>query len=365
MSTICHMYATDSILTFSFPMGSWLGARFRLSILMPVMLMAVAWRLDVVHHPGNVVWAGLAGMIILYSILLHELAHVLAARMTGGDAEDIIVWPLGGLVAARPGPGIGAALFVTFAGPVVNLLVALMCIPALHGAGQLIPLLNPFAGFSVDPNAAWTLTSLRMAFAVNWCLTFVNLIPLIPLDGGHGLRWFLSLRFTDPETRDVMLRIGLVTGLLGMGLGFVCDVSGLVALSAFILVLHIHEAVRSFQSKASASDDSFRGYDFSEGYTSLDRSAPDWSDEGDDAEEESNESAEDFSRTGLLERWRSRREQERQRREAAETLRDESQLDEILEKLHTQGRDALNSAELSVLDRVSRRLRQRNENASA
>lgn len=353
------MYATDSILTFSFPMGHWLGARVRLSILMPVVLLAVIWRMDVVGNPGNIFWALLAGAIILYSVLLHELAHVLAARMTGGDAEEIILWPLGGLIAAQPGPGIRSAFWTTFAGPASNLLVALMCMPPLYSADALIPLLNPFPGFAIEDGPTLGLTSLRIAFAVNWCLALINLIPLVPLDGGHALRWFLSLRFTDMESRDLMLRLGLVASLLGLLIGFVMDVSSLAALSAFVLILHIHETMRSYQTPTLAADESFRGYDFSEGYTSLDRSAPEWTDA------EAGSSEEDFSKSGILERWRSRREEERQRREAEEKRRDDRLLDGILEKLHTHGREALDAAELSVLDRVSQRLRQRNENASA
>jgi hypothetical protein len=127
----------------------------------------------------------------------------------------------------------------------------------------------------------------------------------------------------------------------------VFDISSLVALSAFLLVLHIHEATHWFHP--TEPDESFLGYDFSEGYTSLDRTDDDVDHRSDD----------EVSR-GILERWKARREEEKQRRETEERLVEEQQMDLILEKLHTQGKDALTLRELNVLNRVSARLRQRN-----
>ncbi len=317
---------------------------------MPVVLMAVMWRLY------SLSWGLLAGVVILYTIMLHELAHVLMARLTGGDADDVIVWPLGGLIPVQPGPGLAAAFYASVAGPAANLLLALFCMYPLYSSGELLPLLNPFAGFTVGENDTVAQTAVRMAFVANWCVALINLLPVLPLDGGHLLRAFLGRRFSDPETRDILLRIGLAGSLIGMLAGFVLDVSGVVALSAFVLVLHIHEAVRSYQPPAR--DESFMGYDFSEGYTSLDRSSPDWN----EAEAGDTEQQDDFARTGILERWKSRREEERQRREEEERQQEEKQMDAILEKLHTQGRDALNASELHVLDRASQRLRRRNAN---
>jgi len=162
------------------------------------------------------------------------------------------------------------------------------------------------------------------------------------------------MRYSEVEVRDLVLRCGLVASLSGLLGGFIFDLSGVVALSAFVLVLHIHESLQS-NPATPTRDESFLGYDFSEGYTSLDRSVPDFSEPGESLEQD------DFARTGILDRWRSRREEGRLRRETAERERDEQQLDAILEKLHTQGREALNTSELHLLDRVSARFRQRNQ----
>src|SRR5215207_481582 len=65
--------------------------------------------------------------ILFLVILLHEFGHCFAARWTGGEANEILMTPLGGLAMTmarrRPWP-----TFVTVAGgPLVNVLICLIC----------------------------------------------------------------------------------------------------------------------------------------------------------------------------------------------------------------------------------------------
>ncbi len=85
------MYATDTILTFGFPVGRLGGARFRISVLFPIAAVAIIWRLGSVEH------GLLATGLLLFSVLLHELAHLVVARSTGGEMDEVQLWPLGGL----------------------------------------------------------------------------------------------------------------------------------------------------------------------------------------------------------------------------------------------------------------------------
>ncbi len=122
------------------------------------------------------------------------------------------------------------------------------------------------------------------------------------------------------------------------------NVSAITALSAFILILHIHEVMTA--EPPAAEDHSFLGYDFSEGYTSLERSVEGGLESEDDADRADRDEA---VRTGILERWKSRREEERQRKESEQQEVENQQLDEILAKLHEQGRDALSPANFDSL----------------
>lgn len=51
-------------------------------------------------------WFLLLGPVLLATVLIHELGHCLAARSVGGRAEQILLWPLGGLayIAHDKGP---------------------------------------------------------------------------------------------------------------------------------------------------------------------------------------------------------------------------------------------------------------------
>jgi stage IV sporulation protein FB len=315
------MYATDSFLTFSFPIGRLLGVPLRLSFLIPVVVVAAMWRL------GDPVFGIMVGMILLLSLLLHEVAHLFVARQLDHSPGTIVLWPLGGMSSAAPPSVFRGGMLLAFAGPLVNFIIAGVSGWELHRTGQLNGLLNPFGTFDLKGTGDISASCLMAVFVINWCVGLFNLVPVRPLDAGQALLTFLQLRFVEAEARDLMLRIGLIVSLVGILAGFVFDISSLVALSAFLLVLHIQEATRWFQPHES--DESFMGYDFSEGYTSLDRN-------------ENNEV------------------EERARRDADERQAEVEQVDLILEKLHTQGRGALTYREISLLNRVSARLRHRN-----
>src|SRR4029077_19800622 len=53
-------------------------------------------------------------------VLLHEFGHALACRQTGGIANQIVLWPLGGIALVEPPRRPGAVLWSIAAGPLVN-----------------------------------------------------------------------------------------------------------------------------------------------------------------------------------------------------------------------------------------------------
>lgn len=137
-------------------------------------------------------------VITLFSIvLLHEFGHSLACRQVGGKADQIVLWPLGGLAFVRPPPRPGAELWSIVAGPLVNVVLA----PILWGAFML-------AGSSASEDLSRYLYSTAV---VNTALLVFNLAPIYPLDGGQILRsllWFVVGRGTS-------LLIATVLGFVG------------------------------------------------------------------------------------------------------------------------------------------------------
>ncbi len=92
-------------------------------------------------------------------------------------------------------------------------------------------------------------------------------------------------------------------------------------------------------------EDSLFGYDFSQGYTSLERDeAP---------------TAPPRRRKGWFQRWRERRAALKAQREEEIRVADERRLDELLEKVQREGMGALTDEERRFMKRVSDRYRKR------
>jgi Zn-dependent protease len=107
----------------------------------------------------------------------------LACRQVGGQANQIVLWPLGGVAYVSPPPRPGATLWSIAAGPLVN--VAL--VPVL----TVLMVLGDRFGWNAGAPNAYQLV--RGLWAVNLVMLVFNLLPIYPLDGGQILRsllWF-------------------------------------------------------------------------------------------------------------------------------------------------------------------------------
>src|SRR5271169_354715 len=82
---------------------------------------------------SSVTWNVLEYLALFLIVMLHEFGHSLACRQVGGQANQIVLWPLGGVAYVDPPPRPGATLWSIAAGPLVN--VAL--VPVLLGLGLM------------------------------------------------------------------------------------------------------------------------------------------------------------------------------------------------------------------------------------
>lgn len=155
---------------------------------------------------SSITW-NIAEYLALFAIvLIHEFGHALACRQVGGNANRIVLWPLGGVAYVDPPPRPGATLWSIAAGPLVN--VALL--PVLLGI------------YYQSRALGWPATTPNLyAFvrAVLWIdigLFAFNILPIYPLDGGQILRsllWF-------PLGRARSLMVTTVLGFFGIA-GFI------------------------------------------------------------------------------------------------------------------------------------------------
>ena len=290
--------------------------------------------------------AWLVGTLGLWGvILLHELGHCFTARAVGGDADEVLLWPLGGLASCTH-PNVWQSHFLVAAGgPLVNVAIAVLA----------------YAAFSVigGPGNNVYLNELKWVLVEwNWLLLFFNLLPLYPLDGGrmfHAALWgFLRWRAGGGMAPGAYGRASLITvwttRILG-GLGFVyCLLAGDFFLGMiFLFALSGGEQLRRSVLEG-ASDDYAFGYDFSRGYSSLEGSRRQGMDRGPG-----------FLRrffggfrrrtSGDAPRAESRSAIKAREREAHERRR----VDELLGKISQGGMQSLTGKERRFLEKTSKR----------
>jgi stage IV sporulation protein FB len=339
------MDSRDNPLFWSIPCGNWLMTRVRVSILVPILILC-AW-------PKFGKMAFVMGGLFVVSLLIHEMAHIFAVRLTGGVGNEILIWPLGGLAFVQPAGNFRSQFLTPAAGPFSNLLVcgAICSWAPLWRSGAFPGILNPLI-FPVDPahalGDAWVLDVVKVAFWCNWILLLVNLVPAFPLDGIRMTLAVLKNRMDIESAADSAIRISFLAAGLAMGAGLLVDSSWIVFFGSLILFYTFFEWVQLRTS--DTLDDSFMGYDFSQGYTSLERST------------KQNQPA-GQRRKGFIEGWREKRRAEKERRARLVAEQDQQWLDAILDKVHQHGMDSLSDAERRQLHRTSARLRDRGKQA--
>jgi Zn-dependent protease len=151
---------------------------------------------------SSITWNVAEYLALFLIVLLHEFGHALACRQVGGVANQIVLWPLGGVAYVNPPQRPGAFLWSIAAGPLVN--VAL--VPIL----KIMSTLMRSQGLTQEmPN---TFLLLRSVAYINLGLLFFNILPIYPLDGGQILRSLLWY----PMGRARSLMAATVIGFIGV-----------------------------------------------------------------------------------------------------------------------------------------------------
>lgn len=153
------------------------------------------------NYYSSVAWNIAEYLALFLIVLLHEFGHALACRQTGGKANEIVLWPLGGIAFVSPPPRPGAVLWSIAAGPLVNV--------------ALYPLLMALTWLAAD--LGWTdgnrdfARFLFMVWWINQGLLIFNLLPIYPLDGGQIVQSLLWFKLGRARSLMVASVLGLVT----------------------------------------------------------------------------------------------------------------------------------------------------------
>jgi stage IV sporulation protein FB len=345
----------------SIPLGRAFGINVRVHLLFPVVALALILRLAVKpgYLPGTWIDGVMMTGLLFVSILLHEFGHCFAARWVEGEATEIMMWPLGGLANVDLPHEPRAHFITTAAGPAVNLLLSAICGLLLTFAldPSFQPPWNPLTWYPFrvtsdgsmqlsvwngPPQIVHQMTPIVLSrlFYINWSLFLLNvLLVCFPLDGGRMLQAALWPSFGYRQATLYVVYAGFV---LTVVVGLISIVTEEILV--FCLALFIYFSCRAqLFILETGGDEGLFGYDFSQGYTSLERDPPQVV----------------TKRASWWKRWRENRAARKLQRETESRAADERRLDELLEKVQKVGMNGLTDEERRFMKRVSDRYRNR------
>ena len=164
-----------------------------------VAWFAVAFWFEV----GNLarVASGVALLLLLFGcVLLHELGHALTAQRFGFITREITLLPIGGIARLDRIPDDPKqSLWITLAGPAVNIAIAAALFVALRVTGAW----QPITDISLTQGPFF-----ERLMLVNISLVIFNMLPAFPMDGGRALRALLATRLDDRRATRIAARLG-------------------------------------------------------------------------------------------------------------------------------------------------------------
>jgi len=165
---------------------------------------------------------GVLFLLVLFAcVLLHELGHALAARKYGIPTRDITILPIGGLARLERMPEKPSQeLWVALAGPLVNIVIAVVLFTGLAVTGSL----QSFEMLSLTEGNFF-----ERLLLVNLSLVIFNLIPAFPMDGGRVVRALLASRLEYAQATRI-------AAALGQAIAFMMGVAGLFGNPSLLLI---------------------------------------------------------------------------------------------------------------------------------
>lgn len=350
---------------WSIPLGRLFGVQIKVHFLFPLfalgVVLRVAYKKDPVPPDGAWIDVAIVLGLLFFSVLCHEFGHCFAARRVGGDASEVLLWPLGGLANVDLPHQPRAHFLCAAAGPAVNLAlgaIGLLLLLFVAG-GPLQPSWNPFYFTGREysglvPLQTWSGQTLAVSpyglaalaswlFWVNYFSFLFNIVLVgYPMDAGRMLQSTLWPFVGYRQATLYAVFAGFFT-MVAVGLYAIATSEFL----ALCLALFIYVSCKNqWLILETGGEDSLFGYDFSQGYTSLERDMP-------------SAAPPKPRRQSWWQRWRQKRNAQRIQREEETRVSDERRMDELLEKVQREGIVALTDEERRFMKRVSDQYRKR------
>jgi Zn-dependent protease len=347
--------------TWTTSVGRWFGIPVRIHlflILFFVVVFGVEWQISHANPTRTIVGSGfVTSIVLLLSLLVHELAHVFAINNLGGHIRSLVLMPWGGNSDIVYPESNGSRMITHLAGPFINGFVFVIgAMLLLQTTNQdLESIINPFGPHAFDAGD-WERSLIAIVTWVNFQIFIVNLIPCFPFDGIEILRSVfesVNAELSRIKIESTLMAIGHLVGVAMIGVAWLMPTSAYASPipAPPWIVLVVAGITLIFCSKFAC-------------HTEINElSSEDWDMddlEGYDPFYDENSSV-DFTDDDQYSQWLNEKRAERETMERELEEAEETQADEILQKLHRDGMTSLSEEEKSLLARVSERIRRRRQ----
>ena len=134
---------------------------------------------------------------IFFSVTVHEISHIIAARYFGLGCSKIIFTPIGeiAIIENMDTKELYKKLLIVLAGPFVNIAIVVFCL-----------LFFPKMEFLIYSNLV---------------IAVFNLLPIYPLDGGKVFNYIFSNRIGVLNTNKIGFKLGKILGFFIFFMGMI------------------------------------------------------------------------------------------------------------------------------------------------
>ncbi len=202
--------------SWSVPVGSIGNVHVRLHLSYFFLLICV-WGLNSPLLGSRVVGRGIVLVgLVLVSVIVHEVAHGLAAMHANALKRVLILMPIGGVTLTDEDPmqqrDPGGRLGVALVGPLSNLLLAILALGITRVVAPDVHLWTApyvYAG-NLPRSFIW----------INLFLFVLHLLPAYPTDGGRVLRAQLARRMDPMQATRKAVSVGQIFAMILLFCGF-------------------------------------------------------------------------------------------------------------------------------------------------
>ena len=349
----------DQNSNWSLNLGRWVNVPVRVHVLLLLFLtviFCVEFNTPSPVGGGILSTAMVTAAILIFSIIVHELAHVFAIHNLGGSVESVMFMPWGGNSRYEYPEQKSAKLIAIMAGPFINFSIfmfgAILLLQSTETSFREI--VHPFQPHRfLTSNVPMTL--IKIGTWVNFQLLIANLLPCFPFDGAAALRTILSFFYKSvPQYRiESAVRVcgtAIAFTLIGLAFIFRDYQKGPIEPIWFLLVVGgiclYFAAGYSFNCETEEDPDEWDEAQTALGLSDSFSDTPSFFVFGDTEDPE-------------YSKWLVEKQEARIRDEMQREQREIEQADDVLVKLHNSGIESLTSDEKLLLQRVSERLRRK------